>query len=128
MGKLKILFIKNRCEKIARHKKRRKNHKRKRRSSNIVLQRSQITFKKNNFYEKNNSNVINIPSDFSMIDNPDESILTLKKINYLFEKSRTNSIAMDYSKCKRLGLEASVLTDLIELNGFVWLMCATQNG
>jgi len=118
VGKLKILFIKNRCEKIARHKKRRKNHKRKRKINSLVLQRSQITFKKNNFYENNNSNVINIPSDFSMIDNPDESILTLKKINYLFEKSRTNNISMDYSKCKKLGLEASVLTDLIVLNGF----------
>lgn len=117
MGKLEILFIKNRCEKIARHKKRRKSHKRKNRRANVALQRSQVTFRKNDFYEKNNSNIIPIPSDFSLIDNPDESILTLKKINYLFEKNRTNKIEMDYSQCKRLGLEASVLTDLLVLNG-----------
>lgn len=118
MGKLKILFIKNRCEKIARHKKRRKNNKGKRKSIILVLKKSQITFKKNNFYENTNTNIVRIPSNFSIIDNPDESLSTLKKINYLFEKSKTNNVEMNYSECKKLGLEASVLTDLIVLNGF----------
>lgn len=126
MGKLKILFIKNRCEKIARQKKRRKNKKRRIHylfeNNTYKLKKSQIIFDNYNFYKKNinvenNISTVNIPTDFSLIDNPEESIATLKEINYIFSKSNINNIQMNYSNCNRLGLEASVLTDLIVLNG-----------
>ncbi len=126
MGKLKILFLKNRSEKIARHKKKRrckhKNNNFFSKSNKFILKKSQITFDNNNFYKRvNNCDVkethINIPENFSLIENPDNSIETLKEINYLFFKSNTNRIVMNYSNCKKLGLEASVITDLIVLNG-----------
>lgn len=126
MGRLKILFIKNRCKKIERHKRKRKKYKKNRNNQvrvrrSITLKKLQHTFQKNKFFErndiKNGFSLINIPQNFSLIDNPEESLITLKKINYLFEKSDVDTIEMDYSKCKKLGLEASVLTDLLVLNG-----------
>lgn len=53
MGKLKILFIKNRCKKIARHKARKKKRKLNKKSKNkIELSNSQLVLKKDNFYKK----------------------------------------------------------------------------
>ena len=50
MGRLRILFIKNRCKKIARHKARKKNKKTNNNTSKkIDLSNSQLVLKRNNF-------------------------------------------------------------------------------
>ena len=128
MGRIKIEFIKNRCKKIERHRIRRKNRRYNRyRNNNIQkeeykLSKSQITFSENNFYEKpaicdKKVATIDIPTDFNLIDNPDESIKTLKQINYAFENLNYKEIKFDYSKCNNLGLDASVICDLLVNNG-----------
>ena len=123
MGRLKILFIKNRCEKIARHKARKKKRKPNKKSNKkIELSNSQLVLKKDNFYKKpkicnREKTVIEIPSRFNLINNPVESLNTLKEINYAFEQSKSKEINFDYSKCYDLGLDASVICDLLVSNG-----------
>ena len=123
MGKLKIFFIKNRCKKIARHKARKKKRKpNKRLNKRIELSNSQLVLKKDNFYKKpticnREKTVIEIPSRFNLINNPVESLNTLKGINYAFEQSKSKEINFDYSKCYDLGLDASVICDLLVFNG-----------
>lgn len=76
MGRLKILFIKNRCEKIARHKARKKKRKPNKKSNKkIELSNSQLVLKKDNFYKKpkicnREKTIIEIPSRFNLINNP----------------------------------------------------------
>ena len=123
MGRLKILFIKNRCEKIARHRARKKKKKSNRMvNTKITLSNSQIVLKQDNFYKRpvicnREKTVIKIPSEFNLISNPVESINTLKEINYAFEQSRSKEINFDYSECYDLGLDASVICDLLVSNG-----------
>lgn len=123
MGRIKILFEKNRCEKIARRKKRKKGKKKKpRKTYSIDLTNSQAVFKQANFYKKPNicnreKSIIKFPKSFNFIDNPDESLEVLKQINYAFEKSNSKNIKFDYSNCSNFGLDASVICDLLVDNG-----------
>lgn len=124
MGKLHILYLKNRCKKIARHKSRKKFKRIKRlnRKYFYSINNSQKNFKKGEFYKipsviNKKSCTITIPEKFNLIDNPNESLDTLKEINYVFEKSRCRELRFDYSNCVNLGLDASVICDLLVKNG-----------
>lgn len=129
MGRQFKDYEKNRCNKIARHKQRRKNKKynpyKKLENNNrkkLSLTKTQKTLLQNNFYKKpaikdSKEYHLIIPKVFSMTDNPDETLKKLMEINYIFEKSIVKSVFLDYSSCEKLGLDASVITDLIVLNG-----------
>lgn len=68
--------------------------------------------------EKNeNSVIIEIPTIFSLITNPEKSIQTLKKIFTAIQNEKVQELFLDYSKCEELGLCASSATDIIILNG-----------
>lgn len=73
------------------------------------------------FYHKIEKNgnivIIEIPSIFSLITNPEESIQTLKKIFTAIQNEKVQELFLDYSKCEELGLCASSVTDIIILNG-----------
>lgn len=73
------------------------------------------------FYHKIEKNenivIIEIPSIFSLITNPEESIQTLKKIFTAIQNEKVQELFLDYSKCEELGLGASSVTDIIILNG-----------
>jgi len=73
------------------------------------------------FYHKIERNenivIIEIPSIFSLITNPEESIQTLKKIFTAIQNEKVQELFLDYSKCEELGLCASSVTDIIILNG-----------
>lgn len=138
MGKNKLDFLKNRCLKIERNKKKRKNIKYNRYrickggKTRINLNRSQKTFDKYKFFSKpktcsENETIINIPQSFNLIENPDESIKTLMEINYAFEKTDSKNIIFDYSNCNNLGLDASIICDLLVLNGKKYRNQANKN-
>lgn len=73
-----------------------------------------------NFYCKisadNRFTKIKIPKVFSIIKNPEESILKLKEIYSAMMNLRINDIEFDYSECEELGLCASSITDIIVIN------------
>lgn len=73
------------------------------------------------FYHKIERNenivIIEIPSIFSLITNPEKSIQTLKKIFTAIQNEKVQELFLDYSKCEELGLCASSVTDIIILNG-----------
>ena len=122
MGRLSFLIFRNRCEKIARHKAKKKSKKSKNKIKKIELTNSQYVLDKANFYKRPNicnreKSIIKIPSQFNLITNPVESLNTLKEINYAFVQSRSKEINFDYSECYDLGLDASVICDLLVSNG-----------
>ena len=122
-------FLANKHKKIMklRHKKNKKHKAKKRnifiedssikRDSNIVKVLNNTNFKKKVRRKKNQTEVrINIPSVFSFINNPNETILTLKRIYYAGMNNHIKSIYFNYSQCNELGLCASLITDLIVLS------------
>lgn len=121
----KFQFLKNRAEKILRRRQRVGT-----RSKNVNIlewdrrpnaQSSLLEYlnQKNFFPAKVNINskeaLIVIPEEFSFLDNPDESIQTLKYIYYYGTQSLCKSIFFDHSKCKNLGICASAAMDVISL-------------
>lgn len=124
-------FLINKTKKIIkkRHKKNRKK-KTKKVTNSIYINRSYNdknskiikVLEHSNFYKKvrrkkgDKELKINIPRIFSFINNPDETILTLKKIYYAGTNSHISSIYFNYSQCEELGLCASLVTDLIILS------------
>ena len=127
---VKINVEKNRINKIARNKKKRKN-KKYNPNKNYFLQpvktRQVIKTKVQKILEKNEFNkkidviyrkaMIKIPREFCFIRNPEQSLEILKKINYFFEKTKIEEIFFDYSECELLGLDASVVMDIIVIDG-----------
>lgn len=127
---VKINFEKNRINKIARNKKKRKN-KKYNPNKNYFLQsiktlrvektKVQKTLEKNEFIKKvdtiNKKAIIKIPREFCFIRNPEQTLEVLKQINYFFEKTKIEEIFFDYSECELLGLDASVVTDVIVIDG-----------
>ncbi len=128
MGRSVLDFERNRREKIARNTKKRKNkkynplhglksNKRKKQIKSRVLN----ILNNNNFYSKilkiKNKVIISIPKIFCFIDNADETINILKQINSTIFDDTINEIFLDYSNCEVLGLDASLVTDIIVLNG-----------
>ncbi len=85
--------------------------------SKIIKVLDETNFKKKVRREKNQREVtINIPKIFSFINNPNETIVTLKKIYYAGTNNHIHSIYFNYSQCNELGLCASLITDLIILS------------
>ena len=127
---IKICFEKNRIKKIARNKKKRKN-KKYNPNKNYFLQTKKSLYvkkskvhkilEKNKFVKKvefiNKKVVIIIPKEFCFIRNPEQTLDVLKQINYFFEKTKIKEIFFDYSECEFLGLDASVITDVIVIDG-----------
>ena len=127
---VKINFEKNRINKIARNKKKRKNKKYDP-NKNYFLQsiktlrvektKVQKTLEKNEFIKKvdtiNKKAIIKIPREFCFIRNPEQTLEVLKQINYFFDKTKIEEIFFDYSECELLGLDASVVTDVIVIDG-----------
>lgn len=72
------------------------------------------------FYEKTSKKgskaVIKIPEVFSFTENSDESLKTLKKLFYSAMNLKIKELKLDYSKCKKLSLGVSCVTDIIALN------------
>ncbi len=60
--------------------------------------------------DKNIGRVI-MPVIFCLVRNPEETICTLRKINYMLHVVKVKSLYLDYSKCEFLGLGASVIMD-----------------
>jgi hypothetical protein len=60
---------------------------------------------------------IKIPQTFSFIENPSETLGTLYRLRAAVENSRTREVFFDHSRCKRLDLCASVVTDVLVLRG-----------
>lgn len=124
-------FLKNREKKILkkRHRKHKKGKKIKKfnivnTNVNILSQSEKIisVLKERKFGKKvrrtknQNEIIIIVPRIFSFIKNPDETILTLRKIFYAGINKHIKSICFNYSNCEELGLCASLLTDLIILS------------
>lgn len=133
---VKINFEKNRINKIARNKKKRKNKKynpnknyflKTEKVHNVEKNKVQKTLEKNDFIKKtdiiNKIAIIKIPREFCFIRNPEQTLEVLKQINYFFEKMKIEEIFFDYSECELLGLDASVVTDVIVINGLKHRKC-----
>jgi hypothetical protein len=60
---------------------------------------------------------IKIPSVFSFIDNPSETLGTLYRLRSAIEDRHAKQIFFDHSDCKVLDLCASVVTDVLVLRG-----------
>ena len=130
MGKYRLDFEKNRWEKIARNKIKRKNKKhlpyQNIFSSKNIKKKGKINrvynvLNKNNFFIKVKSNnakaLITIPEIFCYINNPNETLKTSKMISYAMIDINLKNICIDYSNCITLGLDASLVTDIIVLEG-----------
>lgn len=86
-------------------------------NSKIIKVLDKENFKKKTRRKKDQKEVqINIPKIFSFINNPNDTILTLKKIYYAGMNNHIKSIYFNYSQCIELGLCASLITDLIILS------------
>jgi len=59
--------------------------------------------------------VVKIPEIFSLLDEPATAISALSKIRGACAANSTKEIHLDHSRCKRLGLCASVVTDVLLL-------------
>ncbi len=106
-------YMKNRQEKIIRllmwkdNKQKKNNY-----DAKVVLK----FLKENKFNVESVSSrhkVITIPKVFSFIKNPDETILTLKKILTYGLDKKTREIFIDHSKCDDLDICASTIMDVI---------------
>ena len=128
MGRNKIDFEKNRCKKIERNKIKRKNKTynpfrniiaptKKKKIQNKVLN----ILNTNKFYAKpvkiKDKVIISIPKSFCFIENANETINILKQINSAIFNWKIQKIYFDYLNCEMLGLDASLVTDIIVLNG-----------
>lgn len=58
---------------------------------------------------------VSIPSNFSVLDNPEGVIRFLKRFYATLQSGAVKEIYLDYSACNELGLSASVVMDAIAL-------------
>lgn len=54
-----------------------------------------------------------IPCCFSLIENYEESFNFLKRLFYILHKRRCDQIILDYEKCERIDVDASICMDII---------------
>jgi hypothetical protein len=54
-----------------------------------------------------------VPGIFSLIDNPKQSFLFLKKLFYALHQDKIESITLDYKKCTLIDLDASICMDIL---------------
>lgn len=59
------------------------------------------------------SNIVEVPNNFSLIKNPEESYSAIRRIVALALYASYSEIVIDYAKCSSFTLEAQVLLDLI---------------
>ena len=59
------------------------------------------------------SSIVEVPNNFSLIENPEESYSVIRRIIALALYSPFSEIVIDYTKCSSFTLEAQVLLDLI---------------
>ncbi len=126
MGKLKIYYNKNRWAKIERNRIKRKDKVHNplayflSKKDNIKNKTLQI-LSKNNFFTKMNKEQnkvkIKFPKAFCFIKNPDITLNILKQINTAIFDNNVTKIYLDYSNCEIFGLDASLITDVIILEG-----------
>lgn len=76
-----------------------------------------IINKKDYNFNFSNSNEIKkyvvIPESFSFYTNPDETLRTLWEINEIMSNYDIESLYLDYSRCRELSLDVSVITGII---------------
>lgn len=68
------------------------------------------------YSKKGNRAKIEIPPIFSLCENADKSIETLKKIYSCMMNPKIKELELDYRKCKKLSLGVSCVMDIITLN------------
>ncbi|MCI8485986.1 MAG: hypothetical protein HFJ20_02600 [Clostridia bacterium] len=118
-------YEKNRLNKLMKYKTKKKygtiKRKNESRKKPIIPNRVINLLASKNFQEHidvyENKVKIDIPVDFSLISNPEQSIRVLKQMFYAIMNLKIEEIEMDYSKCEKLGLCASSITDIIIING-----------
>lgn len=66
-------------------------------------------------YQPKKEEIIIIPEVFSISENPDTVIKILRRIYTIGRKKRTNQLTFNHINCKRLGLSASTMLDIIVL-------------
>lgn len=57
--------------------------------------------------------IFEIPEIFSLSDTNDDSFLFLKKLFYALHQDKFEEIIIDYGKCRRIDLEASICMDIL---------------
>lgn len=57
--------------------------------------------------------VFEVPSPFSLTENYDESFLFLKKLFFALYQDKFEDITLDYSKCSKVDIDASVCMDIL---------------
>ncbi|MCE5222362.1 MAG: hypothetical protein LLF98_14245 [Clostridium sp.] len=113
--KVEILIYKKRLKRFIfskrkREKKRKKN--RKIQGTDLSIFLNMHNFGKKINVHNNRRNRIIIPKNFSFIENPDETIDTLKKIHYLGD-SKAEEIFFDHTKLQNLDISASTVMDTL---------------
>lgn len=118
----------NRLRKLMKEKQKNKTHKKVKRFriSNYVVNNEYTCnnvirlLNKKEFAEitikKGTKTTIRIPEIFSFSENADNTIKVLKNIYYCCKDLKVKELKLDYSKCKKLSLGASCVTDIITLN------------
>jgi len=61
----------------------------------------------------NSQGVITIPERFSVLDNPDESYMTLRKVISALLLENSDTVTLDYQNCKNTELSTQILLDII---------------
>ena len=62
---------------------------------------------------KNDNGYFYIPETFSLIDNYEESFVFLRRLYSVLHKGKTADIILDYEKCNRIDVDASICMDII---------------
>lgn len=124
-----ILMQRNKLRKINKRKQQKKIIKKKKLTQLNKIVNSDHSFfdfiDSSDFYRKENSNkikkidnnaVIHIPKNFSLIDNPDESIEVYKEIYNIAYKKGIDGIYFDHSSCEVLEIGASTVMDVFVMH------------
>lgn len=69
-------------------------------------------FSKNQFDNQNNGHLY-IPECFSLIENYEESFDFLKRLFVALHRNKTDELLLDYSKCERIDVDASICMDVM---------------
>lgn len=110
----KILFYRREHKIFVKNKKRKKKKKNlKRKRTKLVAFLKRKGFVKRCQCRQNRKNKIEIPKDFSLIQNPDESIEVLRKLFYLGINSKSNKLYIEHDRVKNLDICASTIMDVL---------------
>jgi len=84
-------------------------------------------FSKTGFRYKNDAPLF-IPPIFSLIDNYEASFDFLKQLFTVLYKGKTNTLPLDYSKCTRIDVDASICMDFIIAQYLQYINPCNANG